>query len=180
MKRVRVAAATLLGLSASLASPGFAATVATGTMTVEATVEASCALVVNNLNFGTYKPTHTTDLAVSTSLNLKCSEGAAPKVAILQGSSFDAATGVRTLTRENAADTLDYVLFHPTATTANAACGTYSSAASGIWGHDASNWFVPTDVSFAGANYNICGHLPKGQNKPAGRYVDTVTVNVEF
>lgn len=180
MKKIGLAAAAaIVGLAASLAPATFAATLATGTMTVEATVEASCALAVNNLNFGTYKATDASDREVSTSFNLKCSEGVAPKVAIQQGKSFDTATGVRTLTREDATDTLEYVLYRPTATTANAACGSFSSSTPNVWGFGEQS-FTPTDVTLAGGSYNICGYMQKGQNKPAGRYVDTVTVNVDF
>jgi len=154
------------------------ATSATATMEVSATVQASCSIETTPLSFGVYRPTDSAGISSQAPFTLKCSDGAAPKVSILKGNSIDAA-GVRTMANADNTATLDYKLYQPDTTAPNGVCNTAGTIdASKIWGETTD--LVLTGLSFAGSTYNICGFLGASQNKPAGKYTDTVTVSVSF
>lgn len=179
MKKISLALGiATLGLVACTGNDALAAT-ATATMEVAATVEASCSIETTPLDFGIYRPTDSAGLSSHAPFTLKCSDGAAPKVSILKGHSIDGVTGVRTLANAGNTATLDYVLYQPESTDPNAVCNTSGTIdPAKIWGETTD--VVLTGLSFAGSSYNICGFLGASQNKPAGRYTDTVTVSVNF
>ncbi|MCX2780708.1 Csu type fimbrial protein [Microbulbifer thermotolerans] len=155
-----------LSLSALLLSAAaFSATEDT-TFLVSITVENSCTISVNDLNFGTVNDL-TPSISASTTGTVTCT-GLAP-VSV----SFDAGTGgastFATRQMDDGVNTIDYNLYRDAANTE-------------ILGDGSGGTFTIDFTSTGGADaFDVYGLTDPGQNpKPAGTYNSTITATATF
>lgn len=159
MKLRSIALATTLLVVAPLASAG----TASDSFQVSVTIENSCTIVANDLDFGT-RDTLETDIDAQTSVDVTCTGISPLTVSFDNGTGAGATAAARKLT--NGGSTIDYVLASDSARTEllGAGAGTIGALATG-----------GTDV------FPIYGRVLANQNpKQVGRYLDTVTATVAF
>ena len=167
--------AILRCLSASLLASGFVAgssvhaATTNGTIPVSASVATNCSLVTTPIAFGAYDPLSATPLDATGTLELTCTTGAVPQVALDAGQ--NASGTQRRMT--DGANFLSYDLFQPVDNTAAAVCA-YTTP------YDATGFTLTAAPSAAARTFNVCGQLPAGQSVPAGLYSDVVAVTVTF
>lgn len=165
MKKILIAAAL------AAASVGAQAATTTGTLAATATVGANCILSTAPIAFGVYDPLSVTPKTGTGQVQLVCTVGATPSVAIDNG--LNASGGQRRL---NSSGTyLNYDVFTPTTNAAGAACAyttAYPTAAPGF--------ALTAAPSVASRSYNVCGQIPASQSVPNGTYNDTVTATITF
>jgi spore coat protein U-like protein len=153
---------TLTLAAALLLVPGIAtAQTKTTQFSVRATVVADCTITAQDLNFGTYNSTSVSN--GTTPLNLKCTPGSAATVSLDGGSS-----GNPQARRMTGPANLNYQLYRDAAhqdpiNTAGAAFQLSSTENTG-----------QTVV------YTVYGQIPSAQTVPAGNYVDTIRVTVQY
>ncbi|QJR14834.1 Csu type fimbrial protein [Usitatibacter palustris] len=166
MKNKILAAAIL-----AAASIGAHAATTSGTIGVSASVGSNCILTTTPIAFGVYDPLSATPKQGTGTVQLVCTVGATPAVAIDNG--LNASGAQRRLI--SGVNTLNYDVFQPTTNAAGAACAfatPYPAVAPG---------FVLTAApSTASRSYNICGQVPISQSVPNGSYNDTVTATITF
>lgn len=159
MKLQSIALATALLAVAPLASAG----TANDTFQVSVTIENSCTIVANDLDFGT-RDTLASDIDAQTSVEVTCTGISPLTVSLDNGAGAGATAAARKLS--NGGNTIDYVLASDSARSALLGTGaaTMGMVATGS-----------TDV------FPIYGRVLANQNpKAIGRYVDTVTATVSF
>lgn len=147
---------------ALLAAGGAAAQTRTAQFSVRAEVVAECAITAQDLNFGNY---NSQAIATgSTPLTLRCTPGSAATISLDGGSSGNPQTRLM----QGPSTTLGYQLYkdaarqNPIDTLAPAF--TLSSA----------------DNTGALMTYQVYGEVPSGQAVPAGSYIDTILVTVQY
>ena len=141
---------------------------ASGTFTVQATVNPTCTISGALLNFGNYDPNAATPLNGSTTLTLTCTKSTGYSVALTS------ANGA-TFGMKNTTNTLNYALYSDSARTivwdgTHPVAGTApnrSPITLNVYGQIAINQDVPTGT-------------PSGGVSPALTYTDTVTATVTF
>jgi spore coat protein U-like protein len=146
---------------AVLASGEAAAQTRTAQFAVRAQVVADCQVTAQDLNFGTYSGS--TAATGSTPLNVRCTPGSAATVSLDGGSS-----GNPQQRHMQGPANLNYQLYRDAAlqdpiNTAGMAFQLQGSENTG-----------QTVV------YTVYGQVPSGQAVPAGNYVDTIRVTVQF
>ena len=105
-------AVTVLGAGSAFAATPSNGTDATKTLTVTATINASCAVSANaTLAFGVYDPTSGTDNDNSTSVSFKCTKGSIFDIGL------GGTVGSRAMTSASTGDTLSYELYRDAART---------------------------------------------------------------
>jgi spore coat protein U-like protein len=146
----------------------------TGSLTVTATVAASCLVVgPNTLAFGPYDPTdinNATALDAAGSLNIRCTKNTLAHVQLGQGGNAATGSDCTTPLRQMASGTerLGYTLYS-------------NSLRTTIWGCTGTNESTFTSANSGTAtNIPVYGRIAAGQNVAAGNYSDTVTINVTF
>lgn len=151
---------------AALAAPaiGHAAT-DTDTMTVTATVIASCDVDANDLAFGNYDPVSATPLDIGTTVAVTCTHGTSYDVSLNAGVGAGATVAARRMT--SGGNTLNYSLY------SNAGRTT-------VWGATIGNNTVAGTGNGAMQTLNVYGRVPVNQTAPAGNYSDTITVTVTY
>jgi spore coat protein U-like protein len=168
LKTSLVAAALVAaGLASSTA---FAAT-ASGSVAVTATIGANCILTTVPMAFGVYDPLSATPKTANGQVQLVCTVGAAPAVAVDNG--LNASGAQRRL--GSGANMLNYDVFTPVTNAANAACA-YTTAYPTV----APGFALTAAPSTASRTYNLCGQIPALQSVPNGSYTDTVTATITF
>lgn len=155
--RIRLALFALAALAATEAS----AQTKTAQFAVRAQVVADCQITAQDLNFGTYNSAAAS--TASTPLNLRCTPGAAATVSLDGGSS-----GNPQQRRMTGPANLNYQLYRDAAlqdpiNTAGAAFQLQSSQNTG-----------QTVI------FTVHGQIPAGQIVPAGNFVDTIRVTVNY
>lgn len=164
-KRARLAAAFLLTLTVASAPQAGSAQSANDTMNVTATVNASCSITANDLDFGVYDPLAGSPDDAATTLDLRCTNGTAYSITMNAGQGAGATITVRKMTA--GANTLNYSLYSDAARTA-------------VWGETGG----VNDVAGAGdgtvQSIDVYGRAPAAQNVAAGSYSDIVTVTVTY
>jgi len=161
-------------LDASAASP------ATGTLAVSATVVNNCQFTTNAVLFGNYDPAVVNaaagaNLLATGSLLVTCTSGDSITIDLDQGGSPTLASTALVPARQmvsGGTNFLGYTLFWP-----NAADNGTTTAT--IWGTGAGSSFVYT-ASGVQQTVNVFGSVAKGQNVLAGSYTDTVNVAVNY
>lgn len=156
--------AAALAASALFASTAWAAT-DTDTMTVTATVIASCDVDANDLAFGNYDPVSSTPLDVGATIAVTCTHGTTYDVSLNAGVGSGATVAVRRMT--SGGSTLNYSLY------SNAGRTT-------VWGATIGNNTVAGTGNGATQTLNVYGRVPVNQTSPAGSYSDTITVTVTY
>jgi|SRR3954462_6840864 spore coat protein U-like protein len=183
-KKLTIALA-VAGTVGAFAGNAAAAGSAPANLTVQASVASSCTIATSALNFGAYDPigaNASADKAGSGTVTVTCTKNA-PAVTISMGLGSHAAASVRNMLGATNGDSLQYELYHPSAATPTAACGTPPTT---VWGTAAGALFSPSTTWGAGAPkvFNVCGLIPQAQNvssTSAGEsYQDTVVATVNF
>lgn len=158
-------------LAAAAVLPAGAATT-TGTIAVNATVGANCILTTVPINFGVYDPLSATPRDATGQVQLVCTVGAVPAVAIDNGLN---ASGAQRRLVSGGTNFLNYDVYTPTTNAAGAACA-YTTAYPAV----APGFALTAAPSTASRSYNVCGRIPATQAVPNGTYVDTVTATITF
>lgn len=133
----------------------------TGNMTVDATVVASCSVVVNSLSFGNYS---LTQLDASAVITPTCTNGTTYYIELSAGSGTGATTTTRKMT--SGANTLNYSIYK-------------DSSRATVWGTGTTDRVSSTGTG-AAQTFTAYGRIPASQVSPLGAYTDTVVVTVTF
>lgn len=158
----RTAVAAALLAAAPLAS----AATATDTMTVSITIENSCTVTANDLDFGT-RNTLASNIDASSTVAVACTGAGPIAVAFSAGAGASATFASRKMT--GASSTINYSLYADAARTQVLGDGTTGNVV-------ISATSTGTSTSFA-----VHGRVFGSQNpKPVGSYTDTVTATVTF
>ena len=177
MRMALIGTAAMVGVGSAM--DALAASPATGTLSVTATVVNNCAFTTNAVAFGNYDPAVVNaaagaDLTGTGSLLVTCTTGDSISIDFDQGGN-----GTGTLAAPLRAmvfggtNLLSYTLFQPSAAGVG---GTLTATA---WGTGVGPSFAYT-ASGVQQTINVFGSVAKGQNVPAGAYTDTVNVAVNY
>ncbi len=168
--RVRSALALCLAAGAIVAAQSANAAVATGTMTVTATVATSCIVGASSLNFGnpTSAAIQAGNIDVAGTVTVNCTSGSAYTVALGVGAGTGATFASRKMTSGAPVTLLNYTIYTTTGRTI-------------VWGDG-----TATSVTVAGTGsgalqtIDAFGRVFSGQTVPALTYNDTVSVTVTY
>lgn len=170
-KTLKISAIASALVAAGLASSGALAATTSGNVAVTATIGANCILTTVAMTFGVYDPLSATPKNANGQVQLVCTVGAAPAVALDVG--LNAAGAQRRLI--SAGNLLNYDVFTPVSNAVNAACAYTTPYPTVIPG------FVLTAApSTASRTFNLCGQIPALQSVPNGSYTDTVVATITF
>ena len=159
LKTTLVAAAGLLFANSTLA-----ASPATTTFQVTASVADSCLVSATDLNFGAYDPL-VGALDGTSTITATCTAGTRYEIGLSAGNGTPATT-TRAMT-DGASAQLDYELYSDATRTA-------------IWGAPGGATVTQTSLTGGAVAYTVYGRIPASQYVPAANYVDTVTVTVTY
>ena len=156
---------TALTLALLAVAPLASAGTATDSFQVSITIENSCSIVANDLDFGTQN-TLASDIDAQTSIDVTCT-GISPLVVSLDdGAGAGATAAARKLT--NGASTINYVLAQDAARLQVLGTGTGATTITAL-------------ASGGTDTFPIYGRVLGSQNpKIIGQYLDTVTATVSF
>jgi spore coat protein U-like protein len=173
MKRFRLIALTLafgtLGVATQKsASAGSAST----SLSVSATVVASCTIATSALAFGNYDPVvvnHATNLDAAGSVTVACTSGSVTTIGMGQGSfALPGSTGIVPLRQMGTgANRLAYFLFQDALRTT-------------VWGDSGAATFAYTSAGMAAQTFPVYGRVTAAQDVATGSYADTVTATINF
>jgi spore coat protein U-like protein len=135
------------------------------TMTVTATVIASCDITTNPMAFGNYNPVSGTPLDAATTLGVHCTNGTAYEIAMNAGAGAGATIPSRRMT--NGSDTLTYSIYR-------------DSNRSNVWGQTSGSNVLTGTGTGASQTLNVYGRVPINQTSPAAAYTDTITVTLTY
>jgi spore coat protein U-like protein len=159
-----------LGCSTLCPPASFAAT-ATNTLSVTASVDASCSVGAATLAFGAYAPTADTALTGSASIPVTCTEGTAFQLGLDTGLyTADATSGTtRAMKGSSGAYYLSYELYQDTSDTT-------------IWGDTPTTEPMSVNGTGSAVDLTVYGRIPAGQTTalPDNLYSDTVTATVTY
>jgi len=157
LSNIRFARLGLVGVLGLLATPALGGT-ASNTLTVTATVAATCSVSASSLNFGTYTVSTNTDQ--SGNISVTCTTGTPYTVEL------DGGTNASGSTRRmvNASSYLTYELYT-------------DSGRGTVWNN--TNTVAGTGTG-AAQSIPLYGRIPSSQNVPAGTYTDTVQITVTY
>lgn len=164
LKLSALVAASMMALPAAAAST-------TGNVAVSATIGANCIVSTVAMTFGVYDPLSATAKTANGQVQLICTVGATPAVALDVG--LNASGAQRRLL--SAGNFLNYDIYTPTTNAANAACA-YTTAYPTV----TPGFALTAAPSVASRTYNLCGQVPALQSVPNGTYGDTVTATITF
>lgn len=160
-KFTTVGLAALLGLS----SPALAAT-ATGSFTVQITIQASCVLVSTaTLTFTAVGVIAANDDA-STTLSVQCTNTTPYNIGLNAGTGTGATVASRKMTAPGGA-LVNYTLYSDTNRTT-------------VWGQTIGTDTVSASGSGAAQPYTVYGRVPVQTTPAPGTYTDTITVTVTY
>ncbi|ECE6961957.1 spore coat U domain-containing protein [Salmonella enterica subsp. enterica] len=160
-KFTTVGLAALLGLS----SPALAAT-ATGSFTVQITIQASCVLVSTaTLTFTAVGVIAANDDA-STTLSVQCTNTTPYNIGLNAGTGTGATVASRKMTGTGGA-LVNYTLYSDTNRTT-------------VWGQTIGTDTVSASGSGAAQSYTVYGRVPVQTTPAPGAYTDTITVTVTY
>eukprot|EP01132_Coremiostelium_polycephalum_P008185 gene8185-10062_t len=156
-----VGLAALLGLS----SPALAAT-ATGSFTVQITIQASCVFVsATTLTFTAVGVIAANDDA-STTLSVQCTNTTPYNIGLSAGLGTGATVASRKMTGTGGA-LVNYTLYSDTNRTT-------------VWGQTVGTDTVSASGSGAAQSYTVYGRVPVQTTPAPGAYTDTITVTVTY
>ncbi|QJR14835.1 spore coat protein U domain-containing protein [Usitatibacter palustris] len=165
-----IKAAVVIALGTA-ALPSVAATTSTN-VGVTTTVIANCTVTSSPIAFGSYDSLAAGATTATGALQLTCSQGTTPSVAVgLGGNAL--ATQRRMV---NAGNYLPYNVLQPTSNAANAAC----TGATTDYPSVAPGFALTAAPSTAARTFNLCGSIAPGVSVPIGAYSDTVLATITF
>lgn len=135
------------------------------TMTVTATVIASCSVTADDLAFGDYDPVSSSPLSGATTIEVTCTNGTGYVVSLDEGAGVGASIAERLMT--SGSDTLSYTLFRDAAHTQ-------------VWGNASGVDTVDGTGTGVAEVLDVYGLVEALQTAPAGAYTDSVTVTVTY
>ncbi|MCX5867662.1 MAG: spore coat U domain-containing protein [Proteobacteria bacterium] len=138
------------------------ATDATGTLSVNATVNASCTVTGNTLAFGAYNKALGTD--GQTTISVDCTIGTTNKIVLSNGGHYS--NPYKQMTDSGGTYYLQYQLYT-------------TSARDTVWPAIAPGVDGPTGNG-SGQSVDIFGRIPAGQAVKADTYTDSVLITVSF
>jgi spore coat protein U-like protein len=158
--------AAVLSLALLSAPSAFAASPATTTIAVSATVANTCTLTAGTLPFGTYSGAK---LSVTGTFTANCTTGADFIVALDKGVGTGATLANRLMTNTtNTAFTLGYSIYT-------------TSGGATVWGDGTNGSSTVTELGTGAAiTYNVYGVIPATEAALSGTYQDTVTATVTY
>lgn len=168
--KVAVQALAVAGLLVA-AQGAQAQSTTTATIGVSATVGANCIVATVPIAFGVYNPTSATALNATGQVQLTCTIGATPAIAVDNG--LNSTAGQRRLA--SGANFINYNVFQPASNAAAAACA-FTTAFPTV----APGFVLTAAPSVAQRVYNVCGQIPALQSAAVGTYSDTITATVTF
>jgi spore coat protein U-like protein len=152
---------TMVGLA--LSPLPAAASTATTTFSVTATVQSTCLISGNNLGFGTYTGTA---IPTTTTVSVTCTNGTTYNVGLYPGTASEATVTTRAMTGAGGA-TLSYALYQDS-------------------GHSA-NWVQTVGIDTksgtgdgSAQTLTIYGNLAAGRYPTPGSYTDTITATITY
>ncbi len=167
MKISKYGTALLLALgvsaSATMIKSDAIAQTATDTFVVRATVQASCAISANDLDFGTYDPAAGAADATS-QIFVNCTAGTTYELALNGGQSGDIANRAMT---GSTGDSLTYQLYT-------------DAARSIVWGDGSTGQSVSGTGNGVIIDHPVYGRVVSNQYVTPGAYIDTITATVTF
>lgn len=168
---LRLALASSIALTASMASMHLHAETATSNLSVTASVGSSCSIGTSAVAFGAYDPlgAHASaDLNGTGTVSVVCTNGTVAAVTLGQGANADVSSTDAAPVRRMASGSnlLSYSLFSDSGRTT-------------AWGNTEATGVEVTGTGTS-SNLTVYGTLPMGQNVPAGAYSDTVVATITF
>jgi spore coat protein U-like protein len=169
---IRMVVASALAFGSGFSGvDSYAAGSASSSIAVSATVNANCLITAGALGFGTYDPVSanaSSPLDGSATLSVTCTQGAAAKIMLGQGSNADTGSndGAPVRRMRTGTNYLSYQL--------------YKDVAGGVvWGNTDGTHVAYTGTGGSGS-VSVYGRVTAGQNVPAGSYTDTVLATINF
>ena len=158
----------VLGCAAAVVAAPESALAATATtnFTVNANVLAACSVEATDLDFGDYTASSVSVDDATSTVTVTCTDGEDYTVALDAGAGSSATVAARAMT--SGSDELPY--------------GLYTSAAyDTVWGDGtASTSTIAATGNGLQQPHTVYGRIQTGQYVPAGAYVDTILVTVNF
>lgn len=179
IKMALLGATAMVGVGAAL--DAVAASPATGTLSVTATVVDNCAFTTTPVAFGNYDPAVVNagggaDLTGTGTLLVTCTTGDAISIDLDQGGNPGTGSSATVPVRQmvsGGTNLLAYSLFWPSA------AGAGGAVTATVWGTGGGTSFGYSATGVQ-QTINVFGSVAKGQNVPGGSYSDTVNVAVNF
>lgn len=157
--KILIAAAVILGCNGQAQ-----AATATGTLTVQATVESACSVNSPTLNFGAYSGAQ---LDGTATINVTCNLLTAYSVGLDAGTKSGGSVTDRGMS-DGATHTLNYSLYNDALRTTN-------------WGNTVPTGAVTgSGLGLVAVPHIVYGRIPASQGVPTGSYTDTVQITVTF
>ena len=143
----------------------------TADIAVTATVDQSCTITAQPLNFGKYDPTSATDNSKSSSINLTCVKNSKPTVTLSFGKNVGQGNTERRMS--NGTDFLSYEVYKPVAANTTIDLPGTACSANGaetvVWGADlATGLHPPAATDKTSKDYFLCGVIKAGQDVGTG------------
>ncbi|RPE80217.1 Csu type fimbrial protein [Vulcaniibacterium tengchongense] len=159
---------TLLATALLAAAPAALAATQTANMNVSITIENSCTIVANPLNFGT-RNTLANDIDAATTVKVTCTGQGPISIAFGTGGGAGATLASRKMSRTGGAELINYALYRDAGRTQVLGDGSASTAR------------IAGTSTGAEQSFDVYGRVFGGQGpKPVGAYTDTVVATVEF
>lgn len=161
-----------LALAIALGAHGAFAGTSSTNVGVTTTVIANCTVTSAPIAFGNYDSLAATPNTATGSLQLTCSQGATPSVAVSLGG--NAVGPVRNMS--DGSNLLPYNILRPTSNAAGATC----AGAATDYPDTAPGFTLTAAPSTAARTFNLCGYIAPGVSVPIGTYSDTVLATITF
>jgi spore coat protein U-like protein len=145
-----------------LTSSADAASTATTTFTVSASVISSCSISASNMAFGNYS---LAQLDATSSVTVTCTSGAVVKIGLNAGTGSGATVSARKMT--SGSNSLNYGMYRDSNRSLN-------------WGNTPGTDTVNATGTGSAQAFTIYGRIPANQTSPVGSYSDTITATVTF
>ena len=160
LRRISICALCVL---AGLNSTPLLAATATTTFSVTATIQATCLISANSLNFGTYTGAQVT---ATTSVSVTCTNTTPYNIGLNAGTATGATVTSRKMTGTGNS-TLNYELFQDSAHSTN-------------WGQTVGTDTHPATGTGSAQTHTVYGLVPGNQYPEPGSYSDTITATVTY
>lgn len=157
--------AVAVACAAIFAPPAWSATT-TGSLAVTGSITATCVVNASSLAFGAYNPVLNTNLDVTGTVSVSCTNATPYNVGLDAGAGTGATVTNRKLT--SGANTLTYQIYRDSARTLN-------------WGNTAGTDTIAGTGNGSAQSITAYGRIVSGQTTAAvGSYTDTVTVTITY